>query len=76
MKYSVHPNQIMQWKKRLTENAADIFERRDRKNEEERKASRQKIENEYIKKVSSVSTILRNFFHKLKKMKSVCTVLK
>ena len=61
VKYSVHPNQIMQWKKLVTENAASIFERSNRKNEEEHKSDAekdelmkviggQKIENEYLKK--------------------------
>ena len=61
VKYSVHPNQIMQWKKLVAENAAGIFERPNKKNGEERKADaeksdlmkvigEQKIENEYLKK--------------------------
>ena len=35
VKYSVHPNQIMQWKKLVAENVAIIFERTNRKNGEE-----------------------------------------
>ena len=61
VKYSVHPNQIMQWKKLVAENAASIFERTNKKNEEDHKADaekdelmkvigEQKIENEYLKK--------------------------
>lgn len=61
VKYSVHPNQIMQWKKLVAENAAIIFERTNKKNEEDHKADaekdelmkvigEQKIENEYLKK--------------------------
>jgi transposase len=61
VKYSVHPNQIMQWKKLVAENAATIFERANKKNGEDHKAGaendelmkvigEQKIENEYLKK--------------------------
>jgi len=61
VKYSVHPNQIMQWKKLVAENAASIFERTNKKNGEEHKTDaekeelmkvigEQKIENEYLKK--------------------------
>jgi transposase len=62
VKYSVHLNQIMQWKKLVAENAAIIFERANKKNGIEHKTDaeknelikiigEQKIENEYLKKV-------------------------
>jgi len=63
-KYSVHPNQITLWKKQAIENLPDIFERPNKKSEQEKKAEEKyedalktvgmmKIENEYLKKVQA-----------------------
>ncbi len=60
-KYSVHPNQISLWKKQAIENLPEIFEKSNKKTEEERQAETQydealktlgamKIENEFLKK--------------------------
>ncbi len=61
VKYGVHPNQIMQWKKRAVEGLSDIFERPNKKSEEEKQSESekdellriigtQKIENDFLKK--------------------------
>jgi len=42
IKYSVHPNQIMQWKKTATDNLSSLFERPNKKSDEERKAEAEK----------------------------------
>lgn len=60
-KYGVHPNQISLWKKHAIENLPEIFEKTNKKTEEERQAETQydealktlgamKIENEFLKK--------------------------
>ena len=60
-KYEVHTNQISKWKKRLSEEAADIFERPNKKSPEVEKAQKKqemllktvgemKIENDFLKK--------------------------
>ena len=60
-KYGVHPNQISLWKKQVIENLPEIFERPNKKTEDERQAENQydealktlgamKIENEFLKK--------------------------
>lgn len=60
-KYGVHPNQISLWKKQAIEKLPEIFERPNKKTEEERQSEEQydealktlgvmKIENEYLKK--------------------------
>jgi transposase len=60
-KYSVHPNQISLWKKQAIENLPEIFEKQNKKTEEERHSETQydealktlgamKIENEFLKK--------------------------
>jgi len=60
-KYEVHTNQISKWKKRLSEGAADVFERPNKKSPEVEKAQKKqdmllktvgemKIENDFLKK--------------------------
>jgi len=60
-KYGVHPNQISLWKKQAIENLPELFEKTNKKTEEERQAETQydealktlgamKIENEFLKK--------------------------
>jgi len=60
-KYEVHTNQISKWKKKLSEEAADIFERSNKKSLEVEKAQKKKdlllktvgqmkIENDFLKK--------------------------
>ena len=60
-KYGVHANQISPWKKQAIENLPEIFEKQNKKTEEERQAENQydealktlgamKIENEFLKK--------------------------
>ena len=60
-KYGVHSNQISLWKKQAIENLPEIFEKQNKKTEEERQAENQydealktlgamKIENEFLKK--------------------------
>ena len=60
-KYGVHANQISLWKKQAIENLPEIFEKQNKKTEEERQAENQydealktlgamKIENEFLKK--------------------------
>ncbi len=60
-KYGVHPNQISLWKKQAIANLPELFEKTNKKTEEERQAETQydealktlgamKIENEFLKK--------------------------
>jgi transposase len=60
-KYAVHPNQISLWKKQAIESLPDIFDRPNKKTEDEKNAEAQydealktlgamKIENEFLKK--------------------------
>jgi transposase len=66
-KYGVHPNQISLWKKQVIENLPEIFERPNKKTEDERQAENQydealktlgamKIENEFLKKSTNNCT--------------------
>jgi transposase-like protein len=59
--YSVHPNQISQWKKQLLDGAMELFERPNKKNPEVKHAEEErdlllktvgemKIENDFLKK--------------------------
>lgn len=59
--YDIHPNQISQWKKQLSDGAADLFERPNKKDPEIKKAEEKKdmllktvgemkIENDFLKK--------------------------
>jgi len=61
IKYGVHANQISLWKKQAIDNLPQIFEKQNKKTEEERQAENQydealktlgamKIENEFLKK--------------------------
>ncbi|MCF7953912.1 MAG: transposase [Spirochaetales bacterium] len=61
MKYDIHQNQIIRWKKQLEKNSADIFERANKKVAYEQKAEKDyeeatktigklTIENEFLKK--------------------------
>jgi len=56
-KYDVHPNQITQWQKQLSEQASGIFEKVGKVNKEEKDALekeerflRMSVENEFLKK--------------------------
>lgn len=58
-KYDVHPNQIGQWKKQLTDGAADVFERSKKRLEENTDSKENelyqnigqlKVENDFLKK--------------------------
>ena len=60
-KYEVHTNQISKWKKQLSEGAADVFERSNKKSPQVEKAQEKqemllktvgemKIENDFLKK--------------------------
>lgn len=60
-KYGVHPNQISLWKKQAIENLPELFERPNKKSEQERVAEEKyddalktlgemKIENDFLKK--------------------------
>lgn len=60
-KYGVHPNQISLWKKLAIENLPELFERPNKKSEQEREAEEKydgalktlgemKIENDFLKK--------------------------
>ena len=55
VKYSVHPNQISQWKAQAIAGMADIFERLNKKQEEEKDSllktiGEQKVEIDFLKK--------------------------
>ena len=51
VKYSVHSNQIMQWKKFAIENLAELFERPNKKNQQQKES--ESIQGELLKTIGT-----------------------